>query len=948
MITPFPLFRWSFLSLVVISLPLWGAAPATAQDTGAISGVVIDGETGDPLPGANVAVQGTTTGTSSDLNGRYRIRGLDPGSYDIVFSFIGFQQKTVTDVDVTAGETTQLDLTLLPETAQLDEVIVSAEAARDSEAGLLRQRQKAAALSDAISAEAIGRAGASDAADAMSKVTGASVLEGKYVNVRGLQGRYVNAQLDGANLPSTDPDGNSVALDIFPSNLIDNIITTKTFTPDQPGAFTGGSINISTKSLPDDFFLNLAVSSSYNSAVGLGGQVLRPTGGLDAVPAIARNQELPSSLAQTFNDPEKTQLLDVASRAFATPVSPVREHIDLMGNRSAEFSVGNQFSVLGGRKLGFIASASYDQSFSGFSNGTTARFEQTGLSAESLNPTARFATQRGAEERLFGGLMSVAFLPSPQHEIAARLLYNADTENEARFEQGRLPRDLTGDQIFQTRALRTIERTMVSGEVKGTHRFGDGRDGVRVTWAGALSEAVRDEPDHRFFSNQFSAQNGDADTSFAISRSIYLAPTRYFRDLSEQDATGSFSIEVPWNTATFKTGGSVKQKTRTFRERRFEHLSDQLGFSGNPNAYINEQAGMIGEDERGRNRFGTYVLDRTQSSNNYDGEQDVWAGFAMAEVPVPGLPQLEFVGGLRVEHTDMSIVTIDATRSGRFAETDLLPSGNLTWSLHDDMNLRLAYGRTVARPSFREFAPFSSFNFVGDYIEIGNPDLTRTRIHNLDLRWEWFMRGGELLSVGTFYKSFEDPIERTIDPRAAGSDVVIEYLNKSSAQVVGAEFEARKRLDGVATWLEHVQVGANLTLIQSQVDRSEEELDAIRAFDDDPSPTRPLQGQSPYIVNLNAGYENPESGTSINIFFNRFGDRLDTVTRNGLDLFEQARSTLDITASQQLMGSFTLKASAKNLLDTDHVVSQSFSDQAFVNDRYPLGRTVSVGLSYSL
>lgn len=922
-----------------------GAVPALAQ-TGTIAGVVVDSETGETLVGANVALKGTTTGTATDLEGRFRIKGIEPGRYDVVFSFIGFQTKTVTGVDVTAGQVATLEVSLAPETAELDEVIITAEAATNSEAGLLKKRQKAAGVSNAISAEAIGRAGAGNAADAMSKVTGASVIDGKYINVRGLQGRYVNTELNGSSLPSTDPDGNSVALDIFPSNLIENIVTTKTFTPDRAGNFTGGAIDIATKSLPDNFFVNASVSTSFNSEVGLGGEVLRPVGGLSDIPAIARNQQLPASLAQTFNNPDQAQLLNDVSRAFVAPVVPTLNEI--MGNRSAELSFGNQFTVLGDRKLGLIASLSYDRSFSGFSGGTTARFEQTGLSSETLNPTARYTTQQGVEETLVGGLVGLAFQPSPKHELNARVLFNSDTEEEARFETGRLPRDLTGDQIFQTRALRTTERTLLSGELRGTHQFGDGADGIRVEWTSSLSEAVRDEPDHRFFSNQFAVNNGGADTSYAISKSIYLAPTRFFRDLSEQDASGSFSVEIPWGATTFKTGGNVKRKTRTFRERRFEHLSDQINFSGDPNAYIDESSGLVGEDDRGRSRFGTYVLDRTQASNNYDGTQDIWAGFLMAEVPVPGVDGLEFIGGVRVERTDMSVETFDGQQSGEFDETDLLPSANLVWALQNNMNLRLAYGRTIARPSFREFAPFESFNFVGDYIELGNPDLTRTRIHNLDLRWEWFLRGSELLSVGSFYKSFEDPIERTIDPTAAGSDVVIEYLNKNSAQVYGLELEARKRLGVLAGWLEHVQIGANVTLIQSEVDRTEEELEAIRAFDENPSSTRSLQGQSPYIINLNAGYENPELGTSVNIFFNRFGDRLDTVTRNGLDLFEQARSTVDVTASQRIMNYFTVKASVKNLLNTDYVVSQSFGGTNFVNDRNPLGRTVSIGFTYAL
>ena len=922
-----------------------GASPAFAQGTGSIAGVIVDGETGDPLPGANVTIQSTSTGTATDLNGRYTVPSLDPGAYDVVFSFIGFQQKTVTGVEVQAGQTTTIDITLNPESEQLDEVIITAEAARDSEAGLLKKRQKAAGVSDAISAEAISRAGAGNAADAMSKVTGASVIDGKYVNVRGLQGRYVDTNLNGSSLPSTDPDGSSVALDIFPSSVIDNIVTTKTFTPDKSGDFTGGSVDITTKSLPDDLFFSVSVSSSFNSEVGLGGDILRSVGGLNDVPTIAQGQDIPASLGQTFNNPQATQLLHDATQAFVAPISPVQESI--VGNRGAELSFGDQYTVFGDKKLGVVASLSYDQSFSGYDDGVTARFEQTGLGSETLNPTARYATQNGVEETLIGGLVSLAFQPSPKHEIYTRFLANSDVTDEARFEQGRLPRDLTGDQIFQTRAMRTTERTMLSGEVKGTHRFGEGRKGIRAEWSASYADATRDEPDHRFFSNQYSVQNGGADTSFTISKSIYLVPTRYFRDLSEQSASGSFSVEIPVGDVMFKTGAQARQKTRTFRERRFEHLADQANYTGNANAYINQQAGIAGEDAFGRTRFGTYVVDQTQTSNNYDGSQDVLAGYVMAELPIPGVPGLEFIGGVRVEQTDMAVETIDGGQSGQFTTTDLLPSGNLVWALQNNMNLRLAYGRTIARPTFREFAPFDSFDFVGDYIEVGNPNLARTRIHNLDLRWEWFLRGGEVLSVGTFYKSFDDPIERTINPIASGANTEVTYLNKSSATVYGAEFEARKRLGFIADWLRHVQVGANLTLIQSQVERSEAELEAIRAFDENPSTTRPLQGQSPYIANFNVGYENPDSGTSINAFFNRFGDRLDTVTRNGIDLLEQARSTVDVTASQQLMNRFRVKASVKNVLDTDYVVSQSFSGETFLNDRYPIGRTISLGFAYS-
>lgn len=939
----------TFRFLLGVALFLAGSAwmqPAGAQNeasTGAVAGVVVEDGNGAPLPGANVSIKGTTTGTSTDLNGRYRLGGLEPGTYDVLFSFVGFQQKTVTGVEVDAGQTTRLEVTLAEETAQLGEVVVEAEAARDSEAGLLKDRAAAAAVSNAVSAETIGRAGAGTAADAMSLVTGASIVEGKYVNIRGLQGRYIDTQLNGSNLPSTDPDGESVALDVFPSSLIDNVVTTKTFTPDRPGNFTGGSIDITTKSFPDDRVLDVSFSASSNSEVGVGGDILQTTKGLDDVPSAV--EDLPEGAPPflTGDVESKVGALTTVTEAFRTRVAPRQNEV--VGNRSAEVAFGDQFRVLNGRPLGIIATGTYDKSFSGYDDGTTARFNQTGLSAETLNPTSQFTTQRGVEETLSSGLLGLSLQPYSQHEVGLRLMYTGDEEEIGRVETGTLPRDFSGDTRFQTRVARTIDRSVFSGELDGSHHFGAGRKGVRAEWKVSRSRADRDEPDFRVFSNQFSVAEGD--TSFAISPSIFLPPTRFFRDLTEDTWGGEASIEVPAGAATFEAGGRFQTRSREFRERIFQHQADRANFSGNPTAFVNEQAGPVGRDERGRMRFGTFIQDFTDPRNNYDGAQDIGAGYLMADLPVPGLSSLRFIGGLRVEYTDMSIVTQgDDPRRGQFESTDFLPSANLKWRLQDDMNLRLAFGRTIARPTFREFAPFESFDFVGDYIERGNPDLDRTRVNNFDVRWEWFVRPGELLSISGFYKDFTDPIERTIDPEAAANQVIT-FVNRNDANVYGAELEARKRLDVLAPWLQHVQVGGNLTLTQSEVSRPEDVLQAIRAFDVDADDSRDLQGQSPFIVNLNAGYENPNSGTSINVFFNRFGDRLDVVTRNGVDLFERARSMIDVNASQRLPGGVKAKVSVKNVLNNDKVVSQSFQGQDFINDFQPIGRTISVGLSYS-
>ena len=932
--------------VVLLSLGVT-AAPALAQDTstkpGTISGVVVDKKNGKSLPGANVSIKGTTTGTTTDLKGRYRLTGVEAGTYKILFSFVGFQDKTITGVTVKPGETTTLDVTMAEKTAQLDEVVVEAEAARDSEAGMLKDRAKAASVSNAISAEAMSRSGAGDAASAMGNVTGASVVEGKYVNVRGLQGRYVDVQLNGTTLPSADPDGNSVALDIFPSGVIDNIVTSKTFTPDKPGTFTGGAIDITTKAFPSDFFLNASVSSSFNSLVGVGGNILRPPEGLSAVPSAANNENLPPR-PRPSNTTANDALNDL-TQAFATPVAPNTG--DVLTNRSAEMAFGNQFSVFGDRPLGVIASLSYDKSFSGYDGVTKARYSQAGIESESLNPIIDYTTRRGVEETFYGGLAGLSFQLNPKNEFGLRLLHNQGEEQEAITEAGFLE-NLSGDRRFQTRTARVIERSIWSGELDGTHQFGEGKDGIQVEWKTALSQVNRDEPDSRFFSNQFIPT--DTDTSYSIAQSFQDPPTRYFRDLTEQSWTSEASAEIPIGSVTLETGGSFRTRTREFRERIFQHeRTFGTTFNGDPDAYVNEQAGRLADGS-----FGTYVTNATEERGNYDADQQTGAGYLMVETPVPGVSSLEFIGGVRVERTTMSLNTIEVEGAagtcdncqGEFAQTDVLPSANLVWSLREDMNLRFAYGRTIALPSFREFAPFQSFSFLGDFTERGNPNLERTSVHNFDLRWEWFPRAGELLSASVYYKDFTDPIERTFDLEAADADIIT-YANRSSATVYGLELEAQKRLDQLADWLEHVQVGGNLTLTQSSIQRTDGVLQRLRGFKDNPDETRQLQGQSPYIVNLNAGYDNPDSGTSINVFFNRFGDRLDTVAGNGVDIFERARSTLDINASQRVLNSVTLKASVKNVLNTDTVISQEFKGREFVNDRIPVGRTVSVGVSYS-
>ncbi|MEM6336868.1 MAG: carboxypeptidase-like regulatory domain-containing protein, partial [Bacteroidota bacterium] len=421
---------------------LCALTPAALAQQGQLVGVVIDAEFGDPLPGANIIVEGTATGTATDFEGRYTL-SLAPGTYDVVYSFIGYQDQTVRGIEITAGQDTEINVNLGTDAVQMDgEVVVEAEALRNSEGILLRDRKKAAAVSDAISAEAISRSGSSTASDAMQKVTGASVVGGKYVYVRGLGDRYINTQLNGADLPSADPDRNAVPLDLFPSGLLDNIVTSKTFTPDKPGSFTGGTVDIATKSFPDAFTLSISSSATYNTSASLQSDFIQHSDGpinllgsvdLDVPESLSDpSVEIPR-LSDARRDVETAGQLNDLSQAFSTPFAPGFGSTPV--NQSYGFSLGNRFD-LGGRPLGVVGSLSYSRNFSGYAGTNYARFRLSGAEATTLSPIYSLEDQSSTEEVLAGGLVNVTYRFLPQHQVGVNYMYNQSAEAEARFLEG--------------------------------------------------------------------------------------------------------------------------------------------------------------------------------------------------------------------------------------------------------------------------------------------------------------------------------------------------------------------------------------------------------------------------------------------------------------------------------------------------------------------------------
>ena len=936
------------------------------QSVGRISGTIVDAETGDSLIGATVMVVGQELGAMADLEGAFLIRNVPAGRHTVLVSMIGYGQKRVTEIQVDPGQVSRIDIAVEQELLVADVVEVTARALENTEAALLKRRQNALSISDAISAEDISRGAQGDVAAAMTRVTGASVVDGKYVYIRGLGERYSTAQLNGTTLPSTDPNSQSVQLDIFATNLLDNITTEKTFTPDKPGNFTGGSVNVKTKSLPESFTMSFSTSTKYNSRSSFkdmpsydGGDYdfLGFDDGTRDIPLPLQNPEVDiPSITSALRDPEAAQLLDLYSKSFADKTMTPTTIEGGLG-QSYSFSMGNQTTVFD-RPFGMLGSVSYNRNISAYENGASGIWKRVSRESRGLN-RERFATDMsGSEEVLWGGLLNATYQPSITHEIGANVLYNRSGEKLSRFQTGAWPSSLPGDNVrYETRVLSFIEREMRSLQFRGKHVL-PSVSNMEIEWTGAFIRSNQDEPDLRYFTNEFrtvdAAGEGTPEMdSYTIALSNYAAPTRYFRNLEESNRDFRLDLTMPFSqwsgqTARLKVGGAYLDKDHTFRERRFSFFQDDLQYRNDPSVFFSsDRTGILPaefQNTPGFTRFGNFVSEDSELRNNYDGDQQIGAGYLMLDLPLSR--QLKVVGGVRYESTLLDVASHDASLSpGRLDEKDWLPSMNAVYQVVDDMNVRGAYSRTLARPSFRELAPFASFLFVGDYTFVGNSALKRTLIENYDLRWEWFSRPGEIYAISYFYKKFENPIERVI----VTTNGEIQFQNVDNANVTGVELEFRKQFDQVHPFLSNFQIGGNLSLVRSQVDIAPAELAIIRALDPTSGDSRKLQGQSPYVVNIDAMYDNLGTGTLVSVHYNVFGERLAEVSTGGTpNAFEQPAGMLDITGSQRLGGRVTLKFSAKNLLDPDIKKVHPFNNAEFIRSLYKRGRTYSLGLSYGI
>ncbi len=933
-----------------------------AQSAGKITGVVVDAETGEPLIGVNVMIKGTTIGSATDLDGKFLLSKLTPKDYTVVVSMIGYTKQIIKNVKVKEKETTHIEVILQTESYETEEVVISAKAVMNTEASLLAKRQKSIEVSDAVSSEQFNKMGSSNAADAAKQIVGATVVNGKDVFVRGLGDRYTSTNLNGAQIPSADPYKRSGSIDIIPSNLIDNIQAVKSFTPDKPGNFSGGAIDIKTKDFPEMLNISFNASAIYNSAISFNNNGLSYSGsstdwlgyddGSRALPDIIGKDNWTADVGHAQRNNKLADRIDKVTKSFNPEMTPIKNTAPI--NQSYALSVGNQYNMFG-KQLGVIASLTYKNNHSGYINGKLNRWDRgvADPNKSQLDTNMSMNDTRSISEVVLGGLFKTSLKLNPANSISLNFLYNQNGESSARFISGKYPYDIDKEWNYQARTLLYKERNLKSYQLEGNHSV-ELLGGIKIDWLASIMNSNEYDPDNRFFYNYKTNEN-----VFGIKTN--LPPERYFRNTEEYQKRFNLNLSMPfkvWDNKTLKVkfGGTYSLINRDFNERRFVYNPvTNIGRylraeNGNIDVLFSDKyLGWTSTDTLRNgvtlNRFPLYINETDQTSSNYSGNNKITAYYAMMDLQISD--NIRLITGARIENTDMKVVSASPKYKDAIIKTnDILPSLSLIYNPVQNMNIRISYGKTLSRPSFREISPFQNYEFNGGDTYVGNSNLKRTLIDNTDLRWEWFTNPGEVLSVSAFAKYFKNPIELKI---VDGPNKVVSWTNVDNAKVYGLEFETRTKIDYISSETSTFQVGGNLSLISSSVDIDSLELKNIRAYEPDASATRQFQGQSPYVINLFLNYENSDLGLTSSLYYNVYGKRLASVGSMGTpDVFEKPANLINFSATKTILNSLVLKLKINNLLNDQHIKIQEFKGKEYIYSSYLIGRNISIGLSYKI
>lgn len=916
-----------FKAVVIITFLTLTAFNSFSQTK--ITGKVTDKATGEALVGVTVYIKGTTTGTSTDLDGHYDLK-VTPGNYTINFKYISYKELQLTGIVVVAGQTTFQNVLLEEITSEIGEVTVTAEAKKESITAFIMERKNAVVVSDGVTSEQFRKTPDRNVSDVLKRISGTSIQDNKFAIIRGMNDRYNAAYLNGAPLPSTESDRKAFAFNIIPSNLIDNIMVYKAAAPDIMADFAGGVIMINTKNIPD------SKTSVLNFSIGA-----------HSISTFQDFQHYRNSKTDVLGFDNGTRKLPVEENFKtdnpATNVSLTKKFNNDWKIYNKQAAPNSNLSYSWGRSFkhhqnsfGTLASVTYSN------NNRYTEIEQKKFRNDDNNLDQNYIDKQYTNNVAFGALLNFGYKFKKKHSIAIKNLFNLNTDNITSLRTGLV----SGENGLYANSSSNIysQNRIFSSQITGDHLLSEKKN--RINWVMNVGEIFRSMPDYRIVSY---IGEGDDPTAYGltVNNNQFAASTgRFYSNMNERILSGTANYIAPFKFSftknEFKAGVFLQDRQREFTSRYFTYFG-KSGITGTAEQNLSEQ--NIHEN-------GVYMVEQSSPArDNYDASAKLGAGYLMMDTRF--YKDFRLVYGVRYESYHQKINTADGSNLPLVIDStyrNFFPSVNFTWSVNEKSNVRLSTGKTVNRPEFRELAMFPFFNFNLNSNIAGNTRLQPATIWNYDARWEIFPSNKEVISVGVFYKKITSPIEMAIDV----TQVAIRtfgYDNQKSADNYGLELEYRKSFDfitkltGKKVW-DNLVFFSNLSLIQSTVN-----FKASSVAND-----RPLQGQSPYVFNSGIQYTDT-NGWGANFSVNRIGRRIAFVgapklAAFGFDIYENPRTVLDLQISKSFKN-WDYKLTAGDLLAQDLVFYQDNSnDKKYdaANDntifRYKMGSTVTVAIAY--
>ena len=890
---------------------------------GTVQGSVFDSASGRPIAGAAVAINGQSSDRNiTDPDGRFNL-SLSPGTYTLRFTAANYGQVDVTDVIVKAGEVTEASTLLANKsTVTSVDVVEKIGAVASTADAMLQERKLSAVVSDSIGREELAGGTSSDAAGALQKVTGVSVVGAGYVYVRGLGERYSSTQLNGAAIPTTEPDKRVVPLDMFPAGLIESINIAKTYSPDLPAEFSGGLVQIKTIEFPAQKMFTVSSKLGINTVTTANDFLTSPGSGGDFWGFGAGSRALPSLIpanARVITGQFTQQQIQGFGRSFSNNWQSTK----------AQARPAMDWSAVGGGtfgRFGIVGALSFSNKPQ--TQNELQRYIRQGAGAPIIFTNYENFREYTENARL-GAVFNTAIRLTPSQKIIFRNTFTHDAEKSSREFSGY---DGGLDSSIQAQRLRYIQRSLFSTGVEGDHSFANLHNSL-IHWQFTYSNSKRDEPDLREIIRGLLP---DGRYIFNASGSSGL---RFFSNLDDRIYEPQADYSVPFYkgaiSGLFKVGGRVTIRRRDFNARRFLNSPQRITTL---NLFAPGNT-LFGPDNIRPDGF--VLTEFTRATDTYAAEMNIYAGYAMVDLNIG--PKWRIVGGLRVEDSEQNVVTFDnripnaKPVTASLQNRDPAPAVNVIYALSGKQNIRASYSRTLSRPDFRELSPFDFNNVLGGFVVAGNPNLKRAIVNNIDGRWEWFPGGNQLIAASVFFKKFTDPIEQTIVP---SNDLRQTFVNAKGARNVGFEFEYRRSLAGFSPKLKEFSVSANLTFVDSKIDIKPEDATIVT------SQSRPLLGQSRYIVNTQLNWQRPRWRSDAKFYANRVSRRISDVGTFGVpDIYQEGNVFLDAVYQYSFdeKKKWILRFEAENLANNDYRWTQG----PFIQRDYRLGRTFQVGLTYS-